>query len=204
MINSGQSLFDVQPEWCRQPLQEKQIVWGSKRIDFDKVAFFDPTELYLRLAKHIKPYKRIQSISMGIFWPNDKGFCACGCGSQLTGRQTRWASGHNGEPEAIYRILYGTTSTIYFYLAAYHGEKCACCNRTSREVIEQDIRGLPSWSFLHNVAPLKVDHIFPVKLGGGGGWLSNYQLLCHKCHVKKTNEDFGWNRPSLTIQTSLF
>lgn len=54
------------------------------------------------------------------------------------------------------------------------------------------------------VSPLKVDHIFPVKLGGGGGWLSNYQLLCHKCHVEKTNEDFGWKQPKKITQTSLF
>lgn len=42
------------------------------------------------------------------------------------------------------------------------------------------------------VAWIKVDHVVPVKLGGGACWLSNYQLLCHDCHVGKTNTDFGW------------
>lgn len=52
---------------------------------------------------------------------------------------------------------------------------------------------------------VKLDHIVPVKFGGGGCWLNNYQLLCHNCHVQKTNLDFGWkqNLDSNNLQIKL-
>lgn len=44
---------------------------------------------------------------------------------------------------------------------------------------------------------IDIDHIVPVKLGGGGCWLSNYQPLCKPCHKTKTVADFNWKMPKL-------
>jgi 5-methylcytosine-specific restriction endonuclease McrA len=80
----------------------------------------------------------------------------------------------------VYRIIYGQPDTIKLYLKKYHGYKCKC----------------------GRVRKMKADHIIPVKHGGGGCWLSNYQFLCHACHVHKTNEDFGWKMADKKIKIS--
>lgn len=143
-MRSG-GIFEVQPEWCRKPLPRKDIKWSGNRIDYNKVAFFDPTELYERIESHIDPFKRNASIGMQIVWPNENKICACGCGTKLTGRQTRWASGHDGVAVSIYNIIYGQTSVIYYYLKNYYGDKCSCCGRSNNEVYNQDIKTLPRW-----------------------------------------------------------
>src|SRR5690606_24850996 len=100
--------------------------------------------------------------------------CACGCGVELTGRKTRWAdASHGWMANKIFEIIYGRTEIIYGFICRYHGDECSRC-------------GLDG-----STNSLQVDHIIPVKYHGGGGWLTNYQLLCEKCHREKTNTDFG-------------
>jgi 5-methylcytosine-specific restriction endonuclease McrA len=138
-----------------------------------RVLFFDPTEVYGRIR--IRPHARHQlpaDIGMKIMFPKraDKQ-CSCGCGRLLAGKRHRWATDDCALFAAdVYRIIYGQPDTIKLYLKKYHGYKCKC----------------------GRVRKMKADHIIPVKHGGGGCWLSNYQFLCHACHVHKTNEDFGW------------
>ena len=44
---------------------------------------------------------------------------------------------------------------------------------------------------------------FPVKFGGAGGWLSNYEFKC-KNATEKTNKDFGFGKTQTTISKSNF
>lgn len=69
------------------------------------------------------------------------------------------------------------------FLNIYYGDGCDECECDSYEI----------------------DHRWPVKFGGGGGWLSNYKKLCKTCHRKKTNSDFGWKQEiENKSQTNLF
>jgi 5-methylcytosine-specific restriction endonuclease McrA len=139
-----------------------------------RVIFFDPTPVYRRLK--INFYKRIQShLDFKDLFPDRKdGLCSCGCGTALTGRRRRWAADDCAKfALAVWAVIDGQAGSFEYYVAKYHGKKCARC-RSRRD--------------------LRVDHIVPVKHGGGGCWLSNFQLLCHTCHVGKTNKDFGWKQ----------
>lgn len=141
--------------------------------DFQKkVIFYDPSIFY---STHIiNHFERFPTVSITSIFPKNKGVCGCGCNAKLDGRRTRWATDDcMNFAQAVWAIISGQVQTISFYLRRYYGDKCFRCDCTT---------------------DLKVDHIIPVKHGGGGGWLSNYQFLCHSCHVKKTNEDFGWKR----------
>ena len=84
------NLFEVQPAFCRAPLPQKDIEWKSK---FKAVCFYNPADLYERIHDYIDPFKRTQSVGFSKMFPNSPGVCGCGCGQQLTGRRTRWASG---------------------------------------------------------------------------------------------------------------
>lgn len=138
-----------------------------------RVLFFDPTTLYKRVT--VDPLKRTQSIGMEIFFPPNKSKkCRCGCNKALTGRRTAWASTDCSRFAGdIQAIINGHTPTIKKYLMMYHGWSCVKCGVFST---------------------IKMDHIIGVKHGGGGCWLSNFQLLCHTCHVAKTNKDFGYKK----------
>lgn len=139
---------------------------------FKRVLFYNPAEIYERTPVDV--YRRIQNqLEFSILFPSKKDkTCACGCGGPLQGRRTRWATNECSRFAAeVWRIIDGQTAPIHAYLRRYYGNACATCG-TARN--------------------LKVDHIIPVKHGGGGSWLNNFQLLCHQCHVLKTNNDFGW------------
>jgi hypothetical protein len=154
-----------------EPLPFKDL--GEEDEYRKKVLFFDPSSIYDRII--IDPFKRFQSVSIIDMFPKIPGHCSCGCGKGLRGRQTRWATDEcNKFAVAVWAIIAGRTSWIGMYLSLYH-KNYHCCKCSSSGTI-------------------KIDHIIPVKLGGGGCWLNNYQLLCHDCHVKKTNEDFGWKQ----------
>jgi len=60
-------------------------------------------------------------------------------------------------------------SRIYKQLAARDGEKCRQCGSTHK---------------------LHVDHIKPISLGGTND-LTNLQLLCQSCNIKKSNKYTG-------------
>ncbi|WP_218033540.1 HNH endonuclease [Adhaeribacter aerolatus] len=141
----------------------------------ERVIFFDPQDIYTQVK--INAFRRIQShLAFPDMFPDRKdGLCSCGCGIALTGRRRRWATNDCTKfATAVWAIIDGQVGTYEYYLGKYQGRKCAVC-RSRRN--------------------LKVDHIIPVKYGGGGCWLSNFQLLCHACHVEKTNADFGWKQP---------
>lgn len=181
-------LFEIQPEWCRAPLPEKEIVhsdWVTKEhpeniVKWERIIFFDPTEIYERIHESINPYSRIASTPVGAMFPDIKGFCACGCGVKLTGARRRWATNDcSNFAWNIRNIICNAHQIPGKYIGKYFGDRCIKCNEL---VVE-------------------LDHIVGVKHGGGGCWLSNYQYLCKTCHRKKTNKDFGWNQkpPQLTL-----
>jgi len=164
---------------------------------YDRIAFMDPADVYLRIGSKLNPYARTHSMAVEAMYPSDGSSCACGCEKPLMGRRTRWAEDLCRQRcYTIYQIIAGDTQTIYYYLKSYHGRQCAKCHRDKDQVYREDIEQLPNSKYQKNIDTLAVDHILPVKHGGGACWLSNYQLLCHKCHVKKTKEDFD-------LQTSI-
>lgn len=145
--------------------------------EFDrKVILFDPTEIYTRI--NINPYERKQTLDVQKMWPNSEpGKCACGCGTVLTGRQTRWAGEtHSKFPIQVFHILRGDLDVILYYLTKFLPHCCCRCEKK------------------HSVnanfySDLQVDHVLAVMNGGGGAWLGNYQILCTKCHGRKSSED---------------
>lgn len=197
----------VQPAWCRAPLPEKELqlkrqrdLLGERRYRdaevLERVLRFDPSKIFLRVGEHIDPYLRIQEVNMMQLWPKRKR-CACGCNRILKGRRTRWATENCSMfAVAVFGIIKGYPDVIAHYISVYYGgRKCHGCNRTESQILEQDdIRA----------HALELDHIRPVKHGGGGAWLTNYQLLCGKCHQNKTNQDFGWKQEPEDNQLKLF
>ena len=157
-----------------------------------RVMFFDPKEVYKRIENFINHNHRHQTkIHAGNIFPKlDSPFCDCGCYKELKGRRTRWATHDCSQfVNGVLQIIIGYTDSIYRYLAKYHGECCSVCKRNNGQIYNQDIKHLPSYHHQHKVRVLNVDHILAVTNGGGGGWLTNYQLLCYKCHIVKTKQD---------------
>lgn len=176
--NGRGTLLEKQPNWCREPLPFREVLhWRPKEKPeyqeiYKRVLFTDPTAMYERGHDFINPFYRWTPIPMPFLFLKQENHCSCGCGRELTGRQTRWAtklcSYYAGE---VYAIIAGSMETIDKYLGFYYGDGCIECESKSG---------------------YEVDHKWPVKFGGGGGWLSNYRRLCNKCHRHKTNKDFGW------------
>lgn len=159
---------------------------------WNQVLYYDPRPLLTRIQPLINPYARHQNLFMAQVWPNKHGICACGCGETLVGRKRRWAHpDHTWSSLQIFRIIQGDVDVIYDYIRRYHGETCAVCDVTP-DKIDRDTQ------------LFDLDHIIPVAHGGGGCWLSNYQLLCLGCHRIKTNRDFGWKQSMPEIQIGLF
>jgi hypothetical protein len=163
------------------PLPFKEV--ESK--DYQKrVLFFDPTEAYSRVK--INHFSRHPYVSIVALFPDQNGLCACGCGNTLQGRRTRWASKEcNDFAFAVWAIISGRHLTISKYLRIYYGWFCNDCGCKDKGH-DMGSNGVVSY--------IKIDHVIPVKHGGGGCWLNNYLLRCHDCHVKKTNQDFGWKK----------
>jgi len=139
--------------------------------DIRRIILFDPSELYQRIT--IDKYKRWQSLSMSM-WPNIPGLCACGCGTKLTGRKTRWADEDHGRVKYnIMRIINGDSAFIRQIMQYYLPDECAKCKRQPYLLDK-------TWS-----NGIHVDHIIPVAEGGAGCWLGNYQFLCHVCNLQK-------------------
>jgi 5-methylcytosine-specific restriction endonuclease McrA len=181
-------LFEIQPASCRQPLVRKELdlEWHRKKKDdkkiqvIERVMFFDPTELYSRISHLIDPNKRHQSIQMEQMFPKLEGICACGCGEKPQGSkegeeriwQRKWFNNEcNDFASNVLSIINNYYEVGKKYITWYHGnKKCIKCS---------------------NISFLELDHIIPVKHGGGGCWLSNYEWKCKECHVDKTNSDFN-------------
>lgn len=180
---------------ARKPLVLGDISHVKER--YHRVLSFDPTEVYNSLGSLINPYKRGQNLYMDNIFPEISGECACGCGKKLEGRRRKWASDKcKIFPLQLYWILKGDTGVIGAILDALYGWKCCKCNRGSHEI---DRPG--KWDMR---TPIEIEHLLPVKHGGGGSWLSNYRLMCFECHREKTNEDFGWKKKIEKKQIKLF
>lgn len=179
-----------------------EILWSKlpdKEIDCKpyqlRVLQFDPINVPNLFSP--KPYSRTQNVSILDLFPKNGKICGCGCGQEITGRKSRWATEDcQSYAVAVRFIIYGAGHTIKWYLRKYHGWVCQKCGGNDKGH-EMGANGTVAW--------IKIDHIIPVKLGGGACWLSNYQLLCHDCHVGKTNKDFNWKAEIIKPQLpSLF
>jgi hypothetical protein len=171
-----------------------------------KVVLFDPSEIYSRIT--FDKFKRRQSFGIGTLFPNEKGFCACGCGEALTGRQTRWKSENCQKvPLGVLYVLNGDTDYIGRLMQTYLPHRCSSCD-CENYLIESKKIGWGGREIInHSASGLQVDHILAVQNGGSGTWLGNYQFLCHRCHSVKTKRDNLEKRNRLaqgSIQNSLF
>jgi 5-methylcytosine-specific restriction endonuclease McrA len=143
-----------------------------------QVLNFDPTELLAKLTAKgkIKPFSRRQDISVDDVLPSQPaGLCACGCGVKIVPPRRKWAADSCAWfGYAVQGILLNDRKEVLKYLQR-----------------QRKAAGLPVHACWHcgKEGKLEVDHILAVKLGGGGRWLDNYQLLCPHCHQTKTNED---------------
>ena len=168
--NIASPAISITPITAGLPLKKTRI----KTEWHKRVLFLDPSEIYGRIQ--VKHFRRLQThlTFTEMFPATDDKTCACGCGALISGRRRRWASSDCTKfATTVWAIIDGQAGTIITFVKKYYGTKCNVCG-TRKE--------------------LKADHIIPVKHGGGGCWLSNFQLLCHTCHVAKTNQDFGWKQ----------
>ncbi len=87
----------------------------------------------------------------------ENGFCWCGCGHELTGRQRRYAS------EACRESYWGRFDwgILRHSILRRDNNTCVLCGAGAQEV----------------------DHIIPVAKGGSEFDADNCRSLCHKCHV---------------------
>lgn len=158
----------------------------------NRVLTFDPDPIYQRMGDKISPFKRVQSLFMwDLFEFREDGICACGCEQKLSGRRKRYDSEDCSRfCNIIYCIITGRMETIRHYLQYVYEFRCCECSKTEREVerIHKD-----DWR-----TPIELEHILPVKHGGGGCWLSNYKFMCYVCHRGKTNKDFGFKSKKVT------
>jgi len=156
-----------------------------------RVLLFDPAPVYARIE--VNHYKRVQPLQMAKMFPQiEPGICACGCGEELTGRRSRWATDDcSNFVGVVYAIIAGNHDVIKRYVTLlYGGWACCNCNGTWKDCPDDWGNGYGDW--------IQKDHIIAVKKGGGGCWLNNYQPLCHICHTKKTKAG-GEHRPMAAI-----
>ena len=153
-----------------KPLPYKELEFHGHEWNRN-VMFFDPRPVLERVK--IDHSKRHPSVRIGDIFPANGSICSCGCNRPLSGRRKRWYSSDCSKfANAVWAIFSGRLEFVRNRIAKYYGWKCAHCGEETTD--------------------LHCDHILPVKHGGGGWWLGNYQLLCHKCHKIKTNQDFNY------------
>jgi 5-methylcytosine-specific restriction endonuclease McrA len=180
------SLFKIQPECCRQPLEPRPLMLRGRLAPvIERVVAYDPQPAFERIADTADPLKRIQvrsNISLQQLFPKKKnGYCDCGCGQALTGRQTRWAAPACSEfVWYVYAIIAGRRQEIRRCLKAYYGRTCTGCGKMP-----------PKYTAVagRTRSGMETDHIIPVHKGGGACWLSNYRPLCVSCHRQKTSSN---------------
>lgn len=181
-------VLKIQPAWCRAQLPlipVDQMAYTPNKIHL-RVIQTDPRTIYSRNFPLFDPYARSQKISIASLFPNtEPNKCACGCGLPLTGKRTRWATDDCSKYAGLVHRLICSASNddIRIMLLDYYGSKCNSCGNES--------------------TGFAVDHKLAVCNGGGGSWLSNYQLLCDECHVLKTKEDIRIKKERLSNQIIL-
>lgn len=128
----------------------------------------------------INPYSRRQKhlAALHICPAKKDGYCDCGCGEKLTGRQQRWATKDcSAKVYRLYNILQSNAKEIKHILREQDGACCKNCGIMENERVQDEL------------VQLQVDHIHPIHKGGGGMGLWNFQLLCVSCHKEKTKQD---------------
>lgn len=178
-------------KFFNEPLAYKELVMpehydtteGRKRWDsLIRVMFYNPQKIYNRVGYLINPYERIQSkLNLELLFPKrtDK-ICRCGCERPC---KRSWHDVHCSTfAFRVYSIICYGTNTIQPLMKLYYGSKCQMCNEDYWE---------------------DIDHVIPVKHGGGGCWLSNYKPVCKSCHKDKTKKDFKWKEYKTDNQETL-
>lgn len=181
----SKKLFDVQPQWCRKPLDVSLVNnFESLSNHMKRLVTFDPSDAYDRLnaANAIDPFERYNSVSVSLLFPKKDGFCACGCGKKLTGRQRVWAGNDCQNFALNVQCIISGHSHLLTLCEIIFGKNCSVCGKPEDGIVNE------------------LDHKYPVKFGGSGGWLTNYEFKCKKCHREKTNADFGWKQGANTNQ----
>lgn len=165
-------IYEHQPSECRQPLPFKDITAPAY---VKRVLLLDPKYLYERVRYKLNPYSRYNYISFNDLFPDCGDVCSCGCGKVLAGNKRKYATKECQQfAVAIWNIIAGVPDKIKWYLRYYYGNSnCIKC-------------GEPGGYDL--------DHRVPLKNGGAGCWLSNFDLLCIKCHAIKTAIENDWKK----------
>ena len=167
----------IMPEWFSE--EPETIVYWNNRL---RLLFYDPKEVYERASQLIDPFKRTQNkLSTEILFPKrNDGICRCGCERES---KSMWHSQDcSNFAYRVYSIICYGTADVKNLMRTYYGYKCQNCNKNDWE---------------------DIDHIIPVKHGGGGCWLSNFFPLCKKCHKDKTKKDFNWKEYKQTPQIKI-
>ncbi len=179
-----------------------------------------------RPQSEINPYLRTTpGYTMRDMFPTrtDK-VCACGCGGELTGRRTRWASNQcPRDAMRLFDIRQGRPDVVRKALMQRDAGLCAGCStfcalvRQIRDVnplSAEDSSGIwmscplrvphgKPYYVTVELVPWEAHHLVPVSEGGGGCDLDGYVIMCRACHGKET----GALRKRLNgtpIQGSLF
>lgn len=116
----------------------------------------------------LSSYRRYQTgLTLNKLFPSTNGFCACGCGAELSGNRRKWASTECRDKAYIaFAIVKGDNNIIRREVYRRDAGFCACCGVLSE-----------NW---------EADHIKAVQYGGSACDLSNFQTLCISCHQEKS------------------
>jgi 5-methylcytosine-specific restriction endonuclease McrA len=177
---------NIQSNVCRQPLPPRALkLRGRYAPIILRVLSYDPEPAYARIAETIDPFKRIQTrtnLSLALLFPKRAdGFCDCGCGIALKGRQRRWASPECAEfAWWVYAVIAGRRDETRRCLRAYWGNACLLCGDVPMKQKKRRKR---------MSSAIEWDHVIPVHQGGGACWLGNWRPLCNGCHKEKTRSD---------------
>lgn len=155
------------PAWFIE--RPERIEYWENRL---RLIFFDPSQVYARAEGLIDPFKRTQGkLESKILFPlRSDGICRCGCERQTKEKHLWYSQACQNFAYRVYGIISYGTAEIKHLIQLYYGKKCTNCDN--------------DWC--------DIDHIIPVKHGGGGCWLSNFMPLCKSCHKIKTKKDFNW------------
>jgi len=122
-----------------------------------------------------------KDLKLSDFFPPIEGFCACGCGNELTGRQKKWSSETCSENAynifSIYKGNSGMIRKALFKIDEGYRRSCG--------VLDEN------W---------EADHIHPVFMGGGYCGLENFQTLCIECHKEKSKIQIDLHRNAISSQ----